>query len=118
LDLFYGQELAERQKFKYPPFYRLIKIIIKGKDKNLTHQAANALNVILQKNLTEKRVLGPIEPVINKIRNYYLFEIIIKIERKTTHLKSIKEFIQGSRHTLLALPSFKSILIHFDVDPI
>ncbi|MDB4603515.1 primosomal protein N', partial [Cyclobacteriaceae bacterium] len=41
LDLFYGQELAERQKFKYPPFYRLIKIIIKGKDKNLTHQAAN-----------------------------------------------------------------------------
>ena len=74
--------------------------------------------MILQKTLTEKRVLGPIEPVINKIRNYYLFEIIIKIERKTTNLKSIKEFIQGSRYTLLALPSFKSIVIHFDVDPI
>ena len=118
MDQFYKQELVERKKFKYPPFYRLIKIIIKGKDKNSANQAAIALNIMLQKSLTEKRVLGPIEPVINKIRNYYLFEIIIKIERKTANLKSIKEFIQGSRHTLLALPSFKSILIHFDVDPI
>ena len=117
LDLFYKQEIAERQKFKYPPFYRLIKIIIKGKDKNLTHHAANALNVLLKKKLTEKRILGPIEPVINKIRNYYLFEILIKIEKKTIHLKSIKEFIQGSRRTLLALRSYKSIIIHFDVDP-
>mgnify|MGYP001222320021 CR=1 FL=1 len=118
LDLFYNQELAERKKFKYPPFYRLIKIIIKGKNKNSANQAANKLNGILQETLSEKRILGPAEPMINKIRNYYLFEIIIKIEKETTNLKSIKKFIQGSRHTLLALPKFKSLLIHFDVDPI
>ena len=118
LDLFYQQELAERQKFKYSPFFRLIKIVIKGKDKNSANQAANTLNSILQETLSAKRILGPVEPIINKIRNYYFFEIIIKIERETTNLKSIKEFIQGSRNTLLALPRFKSLLIYFDVDPI
>tara|TARA_B100000941_G_C28393332_1_gene493952 strand:- start:52 stop:900 length:849 start_codon:yes stop_codon:yes gene_type:complete len=118
LDLFYNQELVERQKFKYPPFFRLIKIIIKGKNKNSANQAANTLNRILQETLSEKRILGPVEPMINKIRNYYLFEILIKIEIETTNLKAIKEFIKGSRLTLLALPRYKSLLIHFDVDPI
>ena len=70
------------------------------------------------KKRSAKRILGPVEPIINKIRNYYLFEILIKIERESTNLKSIKEFIKGSRNTLLALPRFKSLLIYFDVDPI
>ena len=53
LDLFYEQELAEREKFKYSPFFRLIKIVIKGKDKNLANQAANTLNGILQETLSK-----------------------------------------------------------------
>ena len=118
LDLFYREELVEREKFKYPPYYRLIKIVVKDKDKKKGQNAANKLSLQLKCGLTENRVMGPIEPLINKIRNYYLYEILIKIERQTLNSRSVKEFISVSRDTLLALPDYKSVLVHFDVDPI
>ena len=118
LDLFYREELVEREKFKYPPYYRLIKIVVKDKDKKKGQNAANKLSLQLKGGLTENRVMGPIEPLINKIRNYYLYEILIKIERQTLNSRSVKEFISVSRDTLLALPDYKSVLVHFDVDPI
>ena len=118
LDLFYEQELQERQSFKYPPYYRIIKIVFRHKDAPTANQAAMRYYVLIRSSLGEQRILGPIEPTISKIRNYYIYEILIKVEKNVKNLKAIKEFLIGTKDTLLALPDFKSVLIHFDVDPV
>ena len=118
LDLFYEQEMTERSNFKYPPFYRIIKIVFRHKDSPTANRAAIRYYTLIRNTLGEQRILGPIEPNINKIRNYYLFEILIKLEKSVKNLSAIKDYLSGTKDTLLALPDFKSVLIHFDVDPV
>lgn len=118
LDLFYTQELAERQNFKYPPYYRIIKVVFRHKEAQTVQQGAFRYLTFIQRTMGEERILGPIEPVINRIRNLYIQELIIKVEKNVKNLQSIKEYLAGSKEALLALPEFKSLLIHFDVDPV
>ena len=118
LDLFYQEELAERQKFRYPPYYRVIKIVFRHKEPTTVQQAAFRYHSLIRKSIGDERLLGPIEPVINRIRNLYIQELMIKIEKNVKNLQAIKEYLYGSKEALLALSEFKSVLIHFDVDPV
>ena len=63
----YEGQLAERQMFKYPPFFRLIELTIKHKDKAKTHQVAGLLAMQLRA-IFGNRVLGPHEPPVNRIQ--------------------------------------------------
>ncbi|MDW3192365.1 MAG: primosomal protein N' [Cytophagales bacterium] len=114
---FYHDEMKERHKFRYPPFYRLIQVTIRHKDKQTAYEAADQLSFFLRKQLGE-RSSPPIEPTISKIRNYYRFQLVIRLEKEGINLPGVREFLKSSRDTLLALQSFKSVRVHFDVDPI
>ena len=114
---FYHDEMKERHKFRYPPFYRLIQVTIRHKDKQTAYEAADQLSFFLRKQLGE-RCSPPIEPIISRIRNYYRFQLVIRLEKEGINLPGVREFLKSSRDTLLALQSFKSVRVHFDVDPI
>lgn len=113
----YQKELRERSEFRYPPFLRLLKIIIKNQDKAVCEKAAITLQRILAKKLGEKFVLGPQEPVISKIRNQYIMEIMVKL-RKNEHMPAIKRFIQQECQTLKIDKAYKRTRINIDVDPL
>jgi primosomal protein N' (replication factor Y) len=75
---FYKTELPDRQKFKYPPFFKLIKLQIKHKKYELTETASTILANEL-KNVFGELVLGPEDALIPRIKNFYIREILIKI---------------------------------------
>lgn len=118
LDLFYQNELSERQQFNYPPYTRLIKCYVRHKEKSNALNAAHAFYKMINAQLGDTRTFGPIEPLISKIRNYYIYEILIKLDKKTIDLARVKQFLLLSRDSILVLPANKSVLIHFDVDPL
>jgi primosomal protein N' (replication factor Y) len=74
-------ELKERQTFEYPPFTRLIKVIIKHKNEERARTDGNRWVATLQKKLPELRINGPEAPLIKRIRNKYLQQIIIRIPK-------------------------------------
>ena len=113
---FYHDELAEREQFLYPPFCRLIKITIKNRDKVICEKASSFLNNLLIGKLGKKRVLGPAEPAISRIRNQYLMEILIKIERGKVNLEEAKSRIAGVVAETKLEKSFKGSRIIIDVD--
>ncbi|XOV95139.1 MAG: primosomal protein N' [Bacteroidota bacterium] len=115
---FYQSELNERETFRYPPFYRIIKMVVKHKDKNIAFNAAQFMSNEATRNLGKERVNGPVEPIISRIRNQYLFEITIKLEKQGIKLAVIKEFLLNSRYMMQSQPSYKSVRIIFDVDPV
>ena len=88
----YRDEIKEREDFQYPPFTRLIKLIIKHIDEPMAEKAAVALADKLSDKLSKQRVLGPEKPLVERIRNQFLFEIMIKLE-KTLNLKAAKELL-------------------------
>ena len=75
-------------------------------------------HTLIRTTIGDQRLLGPVDPVVNRIRNYYIQELIIKIEKNVTNLQAIKQYLHGSKQALLALPEFKSVYVHFDVDPV
>ncbi|HET6992322.1 MAG TPA: primosomal protein N', partial [Bacteroidia bacterium] len=86
----YRNELAERMEFHYPPFYRLIRLSLKSKDHVLLDNGAQYFADRLREQFKE-RVLGPEFPPVGKIRDEFVKNILIKIERdaNSTKLKEI-----------------------------
>ena len=113
----YQEEIEERERFFYPPFSRLIRLVVKNSEKEMVETAAHALADYLKKTLGNERVLGPEEPLVGRIRNLYLMNIHIKLERQNLDLQGVKEFIAESCQKLASDKTFKKTEVVADVDP-
>jgi len=111
----YASQLAERENFKYPPFYRLIRLTLKHKNKDVLHLAAKELAEYLTQ-IFGRRVLGPEIPIISRIQNYYLENILLKIEKQASTQKA-KTLLANAIQNLRKLPAYKSLNLVVDVDP-
>ena len=112
----FNNQLKERKKFKYPPFYRLIEITLKHKKKHILNDASYSLANNLRKKFSEG-ILGPESPIINKIQDWYLKKILFKLEKEKSIIQS-KNIIKGLIDRLLSQDEFKSLQIIIDVDPL
>jgi primosomal protein N' (replication factor Y) len=112
----YEEEIQERQNFNYPPFSRLIKLTIRHTDKRISQQAADRLATELTDALGSSRVLGPEEPLIERIRNQFLYDILIKLERDKVNVKAVKAFIQERINDILTDKGLRQVSIVADVD--
>ena len=112
----YANETEERKSYQYPPFYRLIKIIVKHKDYKVAQDAAQHLRDLLYKRLGE-HIIGPESPYVSRIRNQYIKEMLIKVERNATYLNDLKKFIREQVFSTQTVTEFKRVIIFADVDP-
>lgn len=112
----YANETEERKSYQYPPFYRLIKIIVKHKDYKVAQGAAQHLRDLLYKRLGE-HIIGPESPYVSRIRNQYIKEMLIKVERNATYLNDLKKFIREQVFSTQTVTEFKRVTIFADVDP-
>lgn len=111
----YEDELEERRQFHYPPFSRLIFINVKHKDANVLNLAAQTLANSLRSKLG-KRVLGPEQPLVSRVRNYYIKQIILKIER-TAAMQKVKTVLLDTIRDFNTQKDFRSVITQIDVDP-
>lgn len=111
----FKSQILERKNFKYPPFYRLSRITLKHKDAGILNEASKEMAYRL-KNTFGKRVLGPEFPIVTRIRNLYLENIIVKFERSKAH-QQMKHKMTEMIQQFNSESSYKSIRITIDVDP-
>ena len=110
----YKEQIYERQNFKYPPFFRLIKITLKHKDFDKLKEGSLWFYNVLVQSLPIP-VLGPEEPAINRIRNEYIRTIMIKIPANF-NLGQTKSIINKMRSSFEAIAQYRSIKITVNVD--
>ena len=110
----YKEQLQERWQYKYPPYYRLIKITLKHKDYNRVDTGVNWLTKALQNSFGEY-VLGPTAPAVSRIRNQYIKNIVIKIPPKQS-LISTKKQLQKIKNTFEAVSDFRPIRFIIYID--
>ncbi len=112
----FNSQLKERKTFKYPPFYRLIKITVKHKDANFLNEAASHLCKELTKTFG-KRVLGPEYPMVSRVKSLYLKELLLKIEKELP-IHQAKEKLKDIITTKFSMiDKYKSVRLIIDVDP-
>lgn len=110
----YKEQIYERQNFKYPPFFRLIKLTLKYRDFDKLKEGSMWLYNVLSQNL-DMPVLGPEEPAINRIRNEYIRTIMVKIPVQK-HLGNTKKNIAKVLMSFEAVPQYRAIKVKVDVD--
>ena len=111
----YAFELENRRQFFYPPFSRIIKITLKHKQKDVVDDIAEKLGAALQKDLNNF-VVGPAAPVVNRIRNQYLMELLIKLPLDMKLIARYKKVIRNHFNLLLNEKKFKAVWMIADVD--
>ena len=107
---FLKKELFLRKEKKLPPFFRLISLIISGKDEQLIIKFATTIKSKLPK-LNNVNILGPVLAPITKLRKKYRCRILIRCPKNL--------FIQ--KYLSLSLDKIKmtsGIKLEVDVDPI
>ncbi len=111
----YAYELENRRQFFYPPFSRIIKITLKHKIKEVVDELAEKLGAALQRDLNNF-VVGPAAPVVSRIRNQYLMELLIKLPLDMKKIELYKKVIRNHFNLLLVEKRFRSVVMIADVD--
>lgn len=111
----YQEQLDERRQYKYPPFYRLVRITLKGRDYSRVNEGADWLATSL-KNSFYENVLGPEFPPVARIRNEYYKNILLKIPQKQSISKT-KIIVGKILQTFRAIGSYRSVKVVVNVDP-
>lgn len=112
----YQYEIEMRKNLYYPPFARLIRITIQHKEADVVSHAAGYFTQMLKTHLG-KRVLGPEQPIVSKIRNLYLRNILIKLDPQNDPIANIKKWMTELSHQLSDIDVYKAVRVIFDVDP-
>ena len=112
---FFSREIMERHTFHYPPFSRLIKITLKHKVPAKLNEGSKLFAHILKQQLGT-RVLGPTIPHVGKVRNYYILDILIKLEKNIQMLKTAKAAINQASNALFKEEGFSNVRVSVDVD--
>jgi primosomal protein N' (replication factor Y) len=113
---FYQFELNNRKHFAYPPFSRLMSILFKHKENHIAEEAANHFLKSLDPSI-QKTVMGPAQPIINRIRNKYIWELCVKISKQPQQLQIAKQQLLHFIHLIAVHPRYKSVQIIIDIDP-
>ncbi len=111
----YLRQLTERKKFSYPPYYRLIIIRMKHRKPEILNEAAAVFTKDL-KHKYGKLVYGPEYPLVGRVRNFYIKQTMLKIP-KGMNLIDVKNNIRESVIGMKTNSGYKSVIVHFDVDP-
>lgn len=110
----YKEQLYDRLIYKYPPYFRVIKLSLKHRDFNKLKEASMWLYQVLFQNLGIP-VLGPEEPPINRIRNEYIRTIMVKIPQEVSVLGT-KKTIQKILNSFESVAAFRAVKVTLNVD--
>lgn len=113
---FYRREILERKSFIYPPYYRLIKITLKHKKMDTLKKASEYLAKLTRDKLG-KRVLGPTEPGIARVRSFYLMDLMIKLEKKRNVIDDAKKLVINGVNQMWKEKGLSGVRVNIDVDP-
>ena len=115
----YQYQIEERQAFHYPPFVQMIKITLKHSDFNRINEGAAWLANALREtfaNGSEIEVLGPEFPLISRIRNEYIKEILLKLPLRNAVFQQARQQIKRIEVSFQSIGNFRAIRLSYFVE--
>lgn len=89
---FYDSELSVRNELEYPPFSKLVELVIEEQTERKCQENTGKLHSILKENFEDSfgELLPPVVPVVKKLSNRYRRKIYIRLKYKD-FLKTLRE---------------------------
>lgn len=112
---FFGTLLDERRTFGYPPFSRLVAVIVKDKYEGRIWNACRMLGDAFS-SLGIHGVQGPVEPAMETVGGYHIRQFWIRLPRNSS-LPTVKRRIYDAVESVLGQFKYAPDII-IDVDPL
>jgi primosomal protein N' (replication factor Y) len=111
---FYREEMMQRRRTGYPPYYRLVLITFSHEEVPVVIRAAHSVADFLRPRLAETTILlGPVASPIPRIKDRFRFQIMLKYrdEPRLSDLlaQAVDVFEEGNKQ--------QKVLMTIDVDP-
>lgn len=113
----YDYEIENRKQFAYPPFTRLIQVTFKHKEKHIAEEAANIMSQGLKVSFGAY-INGPSQPVVDRVRNQYLWEILLKLPKDAGLVQQCKQAIKQQMVIIQNNKAYRSVHIIPNTDPV
>ena len=107
--------IAQRSMFAYPPYTKLIKIQLKHRDSIFLDSCSLTLAGLLRRVFGDG-VLGPEYPLLARIQNMYIKEILLKISKNHYGIQA-KNCILSAIGNLRSSVDKGGLIVAIDVDP-
>ncbi len=107
-DAFYREMIEERREVGYPPFRRLINIIITGPNRQHVVQAASVAGQRLKNELEGAEILGPAPCLIERVQKLWRRHVLVKL-MPDAPLPPVGELLEGL--------NTREMRVAIDVDP-
>ncbi len=114
---FFNAEMQVRKQFFYPPFSRLIKLEFRHPGKDVVERAAVVFAEAM-KHKFGRYMVGPAEPVVGRVKNRYLAELLFKLPKDSATIQQCKNTIHREIAVLQQDKTFRSVVVIPDVDPV
>lgn len=106
-------ELDRRQDFHYPPYHRLARILITASSEAEAQDRAQMAAAFMRKNFQDIEILGPSASVVQKIKNRYRWNVLLKSATASTLNHVLRRAVP-----ILREQQDRSWTISVDVDPV
>lgn len=107
-------ELAQRKGLNYPPFSRLLRIVVSSPDQTFGQQYIRTLRIAAEESIQTRnfsvKILGPAVAPIAKLRALWRWHMILKA-------KSVSELNRVMRDISARAPESTRVRLVFDMDP-
>ena len=113
---FYRSLIAERQQFRYPPYYRLIYVYLKHRQDAVVAAAGMEMGALLRQWFSG-RVLGPDKPGISKVKSLSIRKIVLKFE-PSLNMSEVRKYLALAQQQMLQDKRYSTLQIYYDVDPL
>ena len=113
---FYRSLIAERQQFRYPPYYRLVYVYLKHRQDAVVAAAGMEMGALLRQWFSG-RVLGPDKPGISRVKSLSIRKIVLKFE-PSLNMSEVRKYLTLAQQQLLQNKRYSSLQIYYDVDPL
>lgn len=114
---FYATELQQRKQFRYPPYFRMIRIKVRHKLIEKVNEVADLLFNLLGMKLGRASIFGPEFSSSPRLKNRYHKFIHIKMTNEAASIVSAKNVLKTSIDHLKSNQKSKSVDFVIDVDP-
>ncbi len=113
---FYKEELLVRKAMWYPPFCQIVSVIFSGSQENTVSKCAKFFlkNLAPLSEMEQKtQVLGPVPAYVSKIKNKYIYRLLIKCE----NIDMLNETLVLARDKCKKNANYENITVVIDKNP-
>lgn len=108
-------QLKERYMFHYPPYTRLIMLVLRSRNESILDRIAILYSDKLRIHLRNS-VFGPVYPPVTRVQTLFVRKIMLKIEMSLS-VSDTRKILESVREEMQQNPLFKQVILHYDVDP-